>query len=157
MQTDIHPWRLPALPALLRAAACVAALALVACGGGDHMLGQSDLTELQIEEVQPGSGETAAPGAEVSVHYTGWLYDGARADHRGPEFDSSRGGDPFAFRLGAGAVIAGWDQGVAGMRVGGRRILTIPPDLAYDAMGAGGGAIPPNATLVFDVELLAVN
>lgn len=104
-----------------------------------------------------GTGEEAVSGKMVSVHYTGWLFDPAAADTKGRKFDSSRDrGSPFSFPLGAGRVIAGWDQGVAGMKVGGQRTLTIPPELGYGARGAGG-VIPPGATLVFDVELLAVH
>lgn len=103
-----------------------------------------------------GTGDEATPGHTVVVHYTGWLFDAAAPDNKGRKFDSSRDrGDPFSFPLGAGRVIAGWDQGVAGMKVGGQRTLTIPPELGYGARGAGG-VIPPNATLVFDVELLGV-
>ena len=103
-----------------------------------------------------GDGAEAVAGMNVTVHYTGWLFDDAAADKKGTKFDSSRDrGDPFAFPLGAGRVIAGWDQGVAGMKVGGQRSLVIPPELGYGARGAGG-VIPPNATLVFDVELLGV-
>jgi FKBP-type peptidyl-prolyl cis-trans isomerase len=92
----------------------------------------------------------------VDVHYTGWLHDPSAADKKGHKFDSSRDrGDPFSFSLGAGQVIAGWDEGVAGMKVGGQRTLTIPPEKGYGARGAGG-VIPPNATLVFDVELIGV-
>ena len=90
----------------------------------------------------------------VRVHYTGWLYDQATGDHRGSKFDSSKDrNEPFEFRLGGGEVIAGWDEGVAGMKVGGTRLLTIPPAMGYGASGAGG-VIPPNATLLFEVELL---
>jgi FKBP-type peptidyl-prolyl cis-trans isomerase len=103
-----------------------------------------------------GTGAEAVAGKTVVVHYTGWLFDAAAADHKGRKFDSSRDrGDKFSFPLGAGRVIAGWDQGVAGMKVGGQRTLTIPPELGYGARGAGG-VIPPNATLVFDVELFDV-
>lgn len=103
-----------------------------------------------------GTGDTAVAGKNVTVHYTGWLFDAAAPDNKGKKFDSSRDrGDPFGFPLGAGRVIAGWDQGVAGMKVGGQRTLTIPPELGYGARGAGA-VIPPNATLVFDVELLGV-
>ena len=103
-----------------------------------------------------GTGAEAVAGKTVSVHYTGWLFDAAAPDNKGKKFDSSRDrGQPFEFPLGAGRVIAGWDQGVAGMKVGGQRTLTIPPELGYGARGAGG-VIPPNATLVFDVELLGV-
>jgi len=117
--------------------------------------GQSDITELMVEDQRVGDGNEAAAGRQVAVHYTGWLYDAAAADHRGPEFDSSRDRGPFTFPLGTGRVIPGWDQGIAGMKVGGRRILTIPPQLAYGSEGSRG-AIPPNATLVFEVELLNV-
>lgn len=104
---------------------------------------------LVYEDISVGSGETAAAGMHVTVHYTGWLTDGSK-------FDSSKDrDDPFSFPLGAGRVIRGWDEGVAGMQVGGVRKLTIPPDLGYGARGAGG-VIPPNATLVFEVELLAL-
>lgn len=104
---------------------------------------------LQIEEISVGEGAVAEAGQIVSVHYTGWLVDGSK-------FDSSRDrNDPFSFPLGGRRVIAGWDEGVAGMRVGGVRKLTIPPQLGYGARGAGG-VIPPNATLVFEVELLAL-
>jgi FKBP-type peptidyl-prolyl cis-trans isomerase len=108
---------------------------------------------LRYTDNKVGTGKTAAAGRDVEVHYTGWLYqDGLR----GKQFDSSRGRGPFTFPLGAGRVIIGWDEGVAGMKEGGRRTLTIPPDLAYGAAGAGGGLIPPNATLQFEVELLRV-
>ncbi len=100
------------------------------------------------EELVAGKGLEAVRGRTVEVHYTGWLTDGK-------QFDSSVGGDPFSFRLGAGEVIEGWDRGVAGMRVGGKRKLTIPPELGYGARGAPP-VIPPNATLVFEVELLSV-
>ena len=104
---------------------------------------------LVIEDLEVGNGATAAAGKRVSVHYTGWLTDGRK-------FDSSKDrNDPFDFPLGAGHVIRGWDEGVQGMQEGGKRKLTIPPELGYGARGAGG-VIPPNATLVFEVELLKV-
>jgi FKBP-type peptidyl-prolyl cis-trans isomerase len=119
-------------------------------------MGQSKITELIMNDDAAGSGNQAVAGRQVTVHYTGWLYDEGRADHKGQKFDSSRDrNEPFAFRLGAGQVIPGWDQGVAGMKVGGRRTLTIPPQLGYGSQGAGG-VIPPNATLLFEVELLDV-
>ena len=125
----------------------------VSCGGGS---GQSDVATLQTTDRKVGSGVEAAPNRTVLVHYTGWLYDAAKSDHKGRKFDSSVDrGEPFSFRLGAGEVIRGWDQGVAGMKVGGARTLVIPPALGYGARGAGG-EIPPNATLLFDVELLDV-
>ena len=111
---------------------------------------------LQYEDTTVGSGATAQAGNQVSVHYTGWLYDPGTDSGRGRKFDSSKDrGDPFKFGLGAGMVIRGWDEGVQGMQVGGTRLLRIPPELGYGARGAGG-VIPPNATLVFEVELLAV-
>ena len=111
---------------------------------------------LQYDDTTLGSGDSARAGQRVQVHYTGWLHDPAGPDARGRKFDSSKDrGHPFAFGLGDGQVIAGWDEGVQGMRVGGTRVLLIPPQLGYGARGAGG-VIPPNATLVFEVELLAV-
>jgi FKBP-type peptidyl-prolyl cis-trans isomerase FkpA len=111
---------------------------------------------LQYEDTIPGSGETACAGHHVTVHYTGWLYDANAPQSRGQKFDSSKDrSDPFDFQLGDGQVIRGWDEGVQGMQVGGTRVLTIPPQLGYGARGAGG-VIPPNATLVFEVELLGV-
>ncbi len=104
-----------------------------------------------------GTGAEAVAGTMVTVHYTGWLHDAGAPENKGRKFDSSRDrGEPFTFSLGIGQVIAGWDQGVAGMKVGGSRTLVIPPELGYGARGAGG-VIPPNATLVFDVELLGVD
>ena len=111
---------------------------------------------MKMTDVKEGTGAEAVNGKTVVVHYTGWLYDEAAPDHKGKKFDSSRDrGDPFDFPLGAGHVIKGWDQGVAGMKVGGQRTLVIPPEMGYGARGAGG-VIPPNATLLFDVELLGV-
>ncbi len=108
---------------------------------------------LQYEDTITGSGAEAVKGNQVSVHYTGWLYTNGVA---GNKFDSSKDrGQPFRFALGGGQVIRGWDEGVAGMKVGGTRRLVIPPDLGYGARGAGG-VIPPNATLLFEVELLGV-
>ncbi len=116
----------------------------------------SNITTLQVTDHKVGSGTEATPGRTVAVHYTGWLYNATAADHKGAKFDSSRDrNEPFSFRLGGGQVIRGWDQGVAGMKVGGSRTLTIPADLAYGQRGFPG-AIPPNATLIFDVELMRV-
>ena len=111
---------------------------------------------LQYDDTLAGTGATAAAGQRVSVHYTGWLHQPDAPGGRGAKFDSSKDrGDPFRFQLGAGQVIGGWDEGVQGMQVGGTRVLLIPPELGYGARGAGG-VIPPNATLVFEVDLLAV-
>ena len=135
------------------AMAVLVAVTCAACGGGE---GGSSVTELVKTEVKAGTGSEAVSGRVVTVHYTGWLYNETAADKKGTKFDSSRDrNDPFSFRLGAGEVIPGWDQGVAGMKVGGQRTLTIPAHLGYGARGAGG-VIPPNATLLFDVELLGV-
>ena len=108
------------------------------------------MSDLQVEDVVVGTGAEATPGQTVSVHYTGWLTNGTK-------FDSSVDrGQPFVFPLGAGRVIKGWDVGVTGMKIGGKRKLTLPPEMGYGARGAGG-VIPPNATLVFDVELLGLS
>ena len=105
---------------------------------------------LKYQDITVGTGQEAKTGDTVSVHYSGYLTDGTK-------FDSSVDrGEPFQFTVGAGNVIAGWDEGLVGMRVGGVRQLTIPPDLGYGAAGAGGGTIPPNATLIFDVELISI-
>ena len=128
------------------------AAGLSGCGGqastsSDSTTSPSSLT---IKDEVVGTGPEAKAGDTVTVNYTGWLTDGTK-------FDSSLDrNEPFSFELGAGQVIAGWDQGVAGMKVGGKRKLTIPPELGYGAQGAGG-VIPPNATLVFEVELLQIN
>lgn len=114
------------------------------------LMTSANAEELQINVLQPGDGAEAVPGAEVTVHYTGWLMDGTK-------FDSSRDrGEPFSLMLGAGRVIPGWERGLEGMRIGEIRELIIPPELGYGARGAGG-VIPPNATLRFEVELLDVN
>jgi len=108
---------------------------------------------LKYVELKAGSGNEAKAGMTVTVNYTGWLYDNGE---RGKQFDSSIGRGPFEFSLGAGEVIKGWDEGVAGMKIGGKRQLIIPPDLAYGSRGAGQGVIPPNATLEFEVELMGI-
>jgi FKBP-type peptidyl-prolyl cis-trans isomerase FkpA len=112
--------------------------------------------QLQQTDVKQGTGAEATKGKAVIVHYTGWLYDPAAPGQKGAKFDSSRDRQaPFGFVLGAGKVIRGWDEGVVGMKVGGQRTLVIPPDMAYGSRGAGG-VIPPDATLIFDVELIEV-
>ena len=114
------------------------------------------VTELKKIDQVVGDGREAEPGLNVTVHYTGWLYDPSKPDGKGEKFDSSVDrGEPFIFFLGGQQVIQGWDEGVAGMKVGGKRTLIIPPEMGYGSRGAGG-VIPPNATLIFDVELLAV-
>ena len=114
------------------------------------------LSELHKIDSVEGDGETAKRGSSVTVHYSGWLYDPSKPQGKGIKFDSSKDrGQTFQFGLGRGMVIQGWDQGVEGMKVGGNRTLIIPPDLGYGSRGAGG-VIPPNATLLFDVELINV-
>lgn len=153
-----------------RSAAVLLATSLVtaACGGpapaGDASApgatqaptAAADVNTLGKNDRTAGAGAEARPGMMVSVHYTGWLYDPSAPETRGRKFDSSKDrGQPFEFQLGKGDVIAGWDEGVAGMKVGGTRILTIPSAMGYGARGAGAD-IPPNAGLVFEVELLGV-
>jgi FKBP-type peptidyl-prolyl cis-trans isomerase len=114
------------------------------------------MADLVKTDVKVGDGTEATAGKMVAVHYTGWLYDENAPDKHGKKFDSSRDrGQPFEFPLAGGRVIKGWDEGVQGMKIGGQRTLIIPPEMGYGARGAGG-VIPPNATLVFDVELLGV-
>ena len=116
----------------------------------------STVPGLTMTDSKVGTGAEAVAGKTVVVHYTGWLYDTTKPDNKGQKFDSSRDrNDPFTFSLGGGQVIKGWDEGFAGMKVGGTRTLVIPPEKGYGARGAGG-VIPPNATLLFDVELLDV-
>ena len=140
-------------------AAVVVSLGAVACGG-DSGTSPTILpgAPFSTTDVRVGTGADAAAGRRVTVNYTGWIYDPARPENKGQQFDSSVGAgrQPFPFTLGTGAVIRGFDQGVIGMKVGGLRRVTIPPDLAYGSAGSGG-VIPPNATLVFDIELLEVS
>ena len=144
----------------IRLAGAAAALAIIAActPAGRAVAADTQVIEmpngLKYTDVKVGDGATAKAGNKVSVNYTGWLSDNGA---KGKKFDSSVDrGQPFQFTLGAKQVIAGWDEGVAGMKVGGKRTLIIPPELGYGARGAGGGAIPPNATLIFDVDLLQV-
>jgi len=142
----------------LRVTTLIACAALAACSrpAQPPAAPADQVAALQVTDLAEGTGTPAASGMRVTVHYTGWLYDSAAAGQKGAEFDSSRTSHrPFSFELGAGQVISGWDQGVAGMKVGGQRRLVIPADLAYGSSGAGG-VIPPAATLVFEVDLLAV-
>jgi len=131
------------------------ATVLSGCGGGDDDK-PSGPSLLQITDTVVGSGASAASGNTLTVNYTGWLYDASAAQNHGKQFDSSIGRAPFSFKLGVGQVIAGWDQGMVGMKVGGKRTLVIPSDLGYGSSGAGGGLIPPNAALVFEVELISI-
>ena len=128
---------------------------VVACG--DNPAAPTANVSFSTTDLVVGSGATASTGQTVTVAYTGWLYEEGAADNKGTQFDQTSAESPFSFVLGAGQVIAGWDQGLEGMKVGGRRRLVIPPALAYGTQGAGGGLIPPNATLIFEVELLGVN
>jgi len=139
-----------------RLAVVAAALALAAAGCGNNTTSPSGVTQLQIVDIVVGTGTTASTGQLISVDYTGWLYDTSKTDFKGAQFDTSTGRGPFVFVLGAGQVIPGWDQGLVGMKVGGKRSLIIPPSLGYGTQGVPG-AIPPNATLLFEVTLLATS
>ncbi|WP_329740818.1 FKBP-type peptidyl-prolyl cis-trans isomerase [Dyella sp. A6] len=130
---------------------------LAACSHPPQPYDGGQVTKLTITDLKVGTGAEAKPGMQVKVNYTGWLYDQHAKDKRGKKFDSSFDhGAPFTFTLGKGMVIKGWDEGVTGMRVGGKRLLLIPAALGYGAQGAGG-VIPPNASLVFEVDLLGVS
>ena len=136
-------------------AACLAMAPLVA--NAEEKIDPTKMTKtasgLQYKDSVEGKGKSPAPGQTCVMHYTGWLWENGR---KGKKFDSSRdGGSPFSFAIGNGEVIKGWDEGVATMKVGGKRLLLLPASLGYGAQGAGG-VIPPNATLLFDVELLGV-
>ena len=139
----------------LLAACCAAVLSLTACGGGGGdssapAIAVANPAALVVTDSVVGTGTTAVNGKSITVNYTGWYYSATTADHKGPQFESST----FSFTLGAGTVIAGWDQGLAGMKVGGKRSLSIPSNLAYGS--AGRSPIPPNAGLLFEVELTRV-
>jgi FKBP-type peptidyl-prolyl cis-trans isomerase len=157
------PSRIPPRPLLGLLVLCTSLLAGCPAGGGggapsdpSSRQGNSMASELAITELKPGTGAEVAAGQTAVVHYTGWLFADGAPDNKGRKFDSSRDrNDPFAFRVGGGQVIKGWDQGVAGMKVGGERRLVIPPELGYGSRGAGG-VIPGGATLVFDVELVSI-
>lgn len=145
------------------AAAAAAAFFIAACGkqtpppAAPATSAAAPITQLQKIDIVKGTGEGISGGQQAVVHYTGWLYDPSAPDHKGKQFDSSRtSGRPYRFVIGEGRVIKGWEEGVQGMQPGGQRQLVIPPDLAYGPTGGGGGVIPPNATLLFDVELLAI-
>lgn len=147
---------------LYAGAALMAIFATSACTADSNTSNQEttamtqNTNELVKIDTVIGQGREAEPGFNVTVHYTGWLYDPNKPDHKGQKFDSSVDrNEPFVFFLGGGQVIQGWDEGFAGMKVGGKRTLIIPPHMGYGEYGAGG-VIPPNATLVFDVELLGV-
>lgn len=131
----------------------VAALA-VSAGCGKSPVDPGPVPEVIVTDLRVGTGAQATAGRAVAVHYTGWLQDTTKPESKGTQFDTSVGRGSFAFLLGFGQVISGWDVGVPGMRVGGLRRLSIPPELAYGAQGSG--PIPPNATLIFEIELLAV-
>jgi len=131
-----------------------AVLAVVAAACGDTPTAPTNLARFAQTDLVVGTGAEATATSAVKVHYTGWLYNEARADQKGAQFDSSTGLDPLAFTLGQGRVIAGWEQGLVGMKVGGKRRLIIPPSLAYG--GTRRGPIPPYATLVFEIELVEV-
>jgi peptidylprolyl isomerase len=144
-----HALALAALAVALTGALAAAAATPAAAAGEET----TTASGLKIVDTVVGTGATPKTGQTCIMHYTGWLYEGGK---KGTKFDSSVDrGEPFAFAIGTGQVIAGWDEGVATMKVGGKRTLIIPPDLGYGAQGAGG-VIPPNATLIFDVELLDV-
>jgi FKBP-type peptidyl-prolyl cis-trans isomerase len=139
------------------AALVAGAVVAAACSGNDSNPTGPILpfAPFAQQDLRVGTGADAASGRRVTVNYTGWLYDPTRPENKGQQVDTSIGRQPFTFTVGLGQVIRGWDQGVPGMKVGGQRRLTIPPDLGYGANGAGG-VIPPNATLVFDIDLLDV-
>jgi FKBP-type peptidyl-prolyl cis-trans isomerase FkpA len=146
-----------AILALTAAAACAQGAGQPAAAPPAPPAAPEPEPALLVTDLVKGVGDEAFPGMVVIVHYTGWLFDPQAADQRGRKFDSSRErGQPFSFHLGGGRVIRGWEQGIPGMKVGGTRRLVIPPGLAYGERSVGNGLIPPSSTLLFEVELLAV-
>jgi len=141
---------------LLSIPVLVLTLSAAGCGGAEAPVVSPPPGAFSQQELAVGAGDPARSGARLIVHYTGWLYDADQPDSKGKQFDSSIGGEPLAFRLGAGEVIRGWDQGFEGMRIGGKRRLIIPPDLGYGSTGTPDGLIPGNAGLVFDMELIDI-
>ena len=141
---------------LRRCSSLVVILAVAAAVGGcgDSATAPSNSAPFSRTDLRQGTGAEAVAGSTLSVHYTGWLYDASKTDQKGLQFETSRGLTPFSFTLGVGGVIPGWDQGVVGMKVGGLRRLVIPSSLAYGE--ARTGPIPPNATLIFEIELLSI-
>lgn len=134
------------------------AIAAAACGSDDSSpTAPSANVPYSQTDLQVGTGAEATAGRALTMHYTLWLYDANAPDQKGRQIESSVGRTPFSFTLGAGGVIRGWDQGVPGMRVGGVRRLVLPPDLAYGSRGTADGRIPPNTTLIFEIELLGVS
>ncbi|CEN55358.1 FKBP-type peptidyl-prolyl cis-trans isomerase [Candidatus Methylopumilus turicensis] len=146
---------------LMASALMIAMLAITGCKADSKTSTKEtamtqNITELVKNDTVVGEGREAEAGFNVTVHYTGWLYDPSKAEGKGTKFDSSLDRhEPFVFFLGGGQVIQGWDEGFAGMKVGGKRTLIIPPNMGYGVHGAGS-VIPPNATLIFDVELLGI-
>jgi FKBP-type peptidyl-prolyl cis-trans isomerase FkpA len=126
---------------------------ITACGGGSSSA-PTPTAPFSQTDLRVGTGTEAVNGSRITVNYAGWLYDPGQAEQKGRLFDTSAGGQPYSLTLGASQVIQGWDRGLAGMKVGGVRRLVVPPELAYGS--SGNGPIPPNATLLFEVELLAV-
>jgi FKBP-type peptidyl-prolyl cis-trans isomerase len=148
------------MKALSAVAMCAMVLLVAACGGKEQAAAKVTTpvpppAELQKIDIVKGAGEGVSQGQTAVVHYTGWLYDPTAPEQKGAKFDSSRDREPFPFRIGNREVIRGWDEGVQGMQPGGQRRLVIPPALGYGEAGASN-VIPPNATLVFDVELMAI-
>ena len=148
---------LPRVFASIQSIPKLAAIALFAAAIGgctESPTSPSNFAVFSQTDLRVGTGGDAVNGRNLTVHYTGWFYSDSATDKKGPQFETSLGGDPFIFTLGQGQVIEGWDRGAVGMKVGGRRRLIIPPSLAYG--GVRNGPIPPNATLVFELELLDV-
>ncbi|MEZ5318254.1 MAG: FKBP-type peptidyl-prolyl cis-trans isomerase [Vicinamibacterales bacterium] len=139
------------------AAAALAIPVLLASGcGSQSPTAPTVNVPFSTTDLRVGTGTEAVTGRMLTVNYTGWIYDPSRAENKGTQFDTSAGRGPLVFLLGAGNLIQGWNMGIAGMKVGGLRRIVVPPALGYGAAGAGGGTVPPNATLLFEVELLDV-